>query len=230
MNSIGSTSGIGASLSPNQVGGDNFIRYIGDRLILDFHEGAGTTVQDLSGNGNDGTFGAGAAAPTWERNRLRFGGSGSIDWIAISDDLTLGLSVMTLEAHIKEDVHVSDAEFIFKGSTNYYLLGVSANKGILFVLSRDSVDDSIEGGADLSITSPSHCTGIWDGSTMRIYLNGSVQPETQSSSGSVDTSGEDVYLGGGVGFDGTISFVRITATTFSAPQVLQEYLWNRFRT
>lgn len=34
----------------------------------DFNQGAGTTLTDLSGNGNNGTFGAAGAAPTWIAN------------------------------------------------------------------------------------------------------------------------------------------------------------------
>jgi len=39
-------------------------------LWLDLEEGSGTTVFDRSGNGNDGTFGATPADPTWVKREL----------------------------------------------------------------------------------------------------------------------------------------------------------------
>ena len=74
FNPIGSGRGIGGPLR-HAIPGESFIRHIGnDKLIFDFHEGSGTTVHDKSHNSNDGTFGAGAAAPTWKRNSLYFDG------------------------------------------------------------------------------------------------------------------------------------------------------------
>ena len=39
----------------------------------DFLQGAGTTLTDISGNGNNGTFGSGSNAPTWTSKGLQFG-------------------------------------------------------------------------------------------------------------------------------------------------------------
>lgn len=83
FNQIGGLNAIGSPLPPDQIGGESFIRHIGnDKLIFDFHEGSGTTVHDKSGNGNDGTFGAGVKAPTWKRNSLYFDGGDYIDLAA----------------------------------------------------------------------------------------------------------------------------------------------------
>ena len=52
-----------------------------------FNEGSGNKVYDLTGNGNHGTFGAGAAAPTWMPGRngpaLNFDGG---DYVATTED------------------------------------------------------------------------------------------------------------------------------------------------
>ncbi len=71
MRKIGSTSGVGAPLAPNRVGGDEFIRRVGDRLVMDMHEGCGPTIRDLSGRGNSGLL---SGNPAWERNRINFDG------------------------------------------------------------------------------------------------------------------------------------------------------------
>ncbi len=99
--SIGNTSsGIGCPISSNQIGGENFIRHIGnDKLILDFHEGSGTTVYDKSHNGNNGTFGAGVKAPTWKRNSLYFDGGQYIGLAAnflTTTDFVNGGSVLVI--------------------------------------------------------------------------------------------------------------------------------------
>ena len=79
MNSIGGNQGVGGPIPRNAIGGENFIRHIGnDKLIYDFKSGNGTTVKDRSREGNDGTFGAGAAAPTWKRNALYFDGGDDV--------------------------------------------------------------------------------------------------------------------------------------------------------
>ena len=79
FNQIGNVNGIGAPLPPNQMGGENFIRHIGDdKLIFDFKSGNGTIVKDRSRESNNGTFGAGAAAPTWKRNGLYFDGADTL--------------------------------------------------------------------------------------------------------------------------------------------------------
>lgn len=46
----------------------------GASAIYLFNEGSGTTLHDYSGNGNHGTLGAGAAAPTWTQYGLSFDG------------------------------------------------------------------------------------------------------------------------------------------------------------
>lgn len=51
----------------------------GASAIYLFNEGSGTTLRDFSGNANDGTLGAGAAAPTWGPTGLTFDGDAYVD-------------------------------------------------------------------------------------------------------------------------------------------------------
>ena len=88
---IGGLNAIGAPLLDNQIGGESFIRHIGnDKLLFDFHEGSGTTVHDKSHNNNNGTLGAGDAAPTWKRNSLYFDGGDYVDLTGISHGISTG--------------------------------------------------------------------------------------------------------------------------------------------
>lgn len=65
--------GTGASLAPSgtgQITATQLALPVTSGLLgqYDFNQGAGTTLTDISGNGNNGTFGAGGAAPTWIAN------------------------------------------------------------------------------------------------------------------------------------------------------------------
>ncbi len=86
IKSVGSTSGIGAPLSPDGIGQDNFIRRLGDRFVTDFHEGGGASIRNLVGKGDAGVFGG---SPTWKRKRLDF--DGKDDYINAGRDADLDI-------------------------------------------------------------------------------------------------------------------------------------------
>lgn len=234
MRAIGSTQGIGAPLSPNRVGGDKFIRYIGDRLILDFHEGAGTTVRDLSGNGNNGTL-TSPTNLTWELRRLKFGGVSG--YVNCTHDLSLNLeSAWTIQAQVKADAVVphqgiitkwldpsKDFAFIVLASGELYLLHNIANVEKL-VGSTATIDDSTQ----------HHLVGVNDGTDLRVYIESVLAGTGVEQGGTTDNDGANLCIGfwrpaTNEYFKGLISFIRINATAFSAPQVLQEYLFNLWR-
>jgi hypothetical protein len=59
-------------------------------------EGAGTTVKDYSGNGNDATFAAGGNAPAWAAGNsggVRFNGA-AVEWISCPAALNSALTIM----------------------------------------------------------------------------------------------------------------------------------------
>ncbi len=87
MKSVGGISAIGAPLSPDGIGQDNFVRRIGDRFVSDFHETGGKTVRNLVGKGDSGSFGNN---PTWQRKNLNF--DGKDDFINYSHDTDLDIS------------------------------------------------------------------------------------------------------------------------------------------
>ena len=95
-----------------------------------FNEGAGTTAQDASGNGNAGSIGT----ATWTTagkygNALTFNGTSAR--VTMPDAASLHLTTaMTLEAWVyPSTVNGTWRDVIYKGNDNYYLEGTSSSGG-----------------------------------------------------------------------------------------------------
>ena len=91
-----------------------------------FDEGSGTTVTDLSGNGNNGTLANTTWAATGKYGKaLSFNGTSSR--VTIPDSASLHLtSGMTLEAWVNPATTTAAwRDVIYKGNDNYYLEGTS---------------------------------------------------------------------------------------------------------
>src|SRR5262249_50278350 len=93
-----------------------------------FNEGSGTMVNDLSGNGNNGTI----SGATWTTSgkygtALSFNGTNAL--VSINNAASLQLSsAMTLEAWVYPTTVSSGwRDVIYKGNDNYYLEGTSSN-------------------------------------------------------------------------------------------------------
>lgn len=68
----------------------------GASAIYLFNEGSGTTLHDYSGNGNHGTLGAGAAAPTWTQYGISFDGGDFATCGTAPDASPTGMTVQVL--------------------------------------------------------------------------------------------------------------------------------------
>jgi hypothetical protein len=190
-----------------------------------FDEGTGTTVADSSGNGNTGTLNGAA----WVANG-KFGGAlrfdGSSARVTINDSASLHLTTgMTLEAWVNPSSVGGWRDVIYKGNDNYFLeasssRGAPAGGGTL-------------GGADIVVYGPSvvpantwtHLAVTYDGSTLRLYLNGN-QVSSGSRTGALATSSNPLQIGGdsifGQYFQGLIDDVRVYNRALSAAEVQQD--------
>jgi len=238
MRSIGGTQGIGAPLSPGRTGGDTWIRRIGDRLVLDMHEGAGTIVRDLSGNGNDGVFGAGAATPTWGKNRLFFDGNDYVDCgrsgsLSLRSNYTFILvaepwnpATLAIISNADEDwlnsqydiycnvygffenAWVNDDNWEWYGS-NLLFADFQQETHLLTVVK--SGPDTVQ-----------HFLDITEYETIKYD---EVDPPSIRGNTRFGTMGEfEAWF-----WTGYIDFIRVNASALSEPQVLQDYLWNKWR-
>src|SRR5262249_46365461 len=145
--------------------------------------------------------------------------------VSVPDAASLHLTTgMTLEAWVNPST-VTNAwrDVIYKGDDNYFLEATSTGG------SRPDVGGAFAGkGADLSGSSAlaantwSYLAGTYDGSTLRLYVNGT-QVASRAQTGSLATSTNPLQFGGdsiyGQRFSGLIDEVRVYNVALSAAQV-----------
>ena len=189
-----------------------------------FDEGSGSTVTDASGNGNNGTI----ANATWAASgkygkALQFNGTNAL--VTIPDSASLHLSsAMTLEAWVNPStVNANWRDVIYKGNDNYYLEATSSNasRPDAGMIAGGSYADAF-GTAALPANTWSYLTETYDGSTLRLYVNGT-QVASTAHTGAIATSTNPLQIGGdslyGQYFAGLIDEVRVYNTALTATQI-----------
>ena len=189
-----------------------------------FDEGSGTTVTDASGNGNNGTI----ANATWAASgkygkALQFNGTNAL--VTIPDAASLHLSSgMTLEAWVNPStVNANWRDVIYKGNDNFYLEATSSNSSRpdAGLIAGGSYADAF-GTAALPANTWSYLTETYDGSTLRLYVNGT-QVASTAHTGSIATSTNPLQIGGdslyGQYFAGLIDEVRVYNVALTATQI-----------
>jgi chitodextrinase len=188
-----------------------------------FDEGSGTTVADLSGNGNTGTL----SNTTWTGvakygNALVFNGSSSR--VTINDAASLRLSTgVTLEAWVNPStVSTAWRDIVYKGNDNYFLESTTNTGAPGAGVTIGSVDAVTRGTTPLTVNSWSHLALTYDGSTLRLYVNG-VQVSSLSQPGAIAASTNPLQIGGDSTFaqffTGTIDEVRVYNTALNQSQI-----------
>jgi hypothetical protein len=227
FNSIGNGRGIGGPLR-HAVPGENFIRHIGnDKLIFDFKSGSGTTVKDRSREGNDGTLGAGAGAPTWKRNSLYFDGTAT-EYIDCGLDYTF-----------------ANCFFVFRikpvnAINNRYLFDQSADSRGVLIGYQDGYLNMYSSGYPTGTAGDTQIEtkiNIWqdivigvNGTKVYGYRNG---VEIFKKTGTWVSMHNDLVVGNHanktLGYNGYIKNVRILNRCLSGIEAQNEYLSQKFR-
>lgn len=190
-----------------------------------FKEGSGATVNDASGNGNTGTI-SGAAWNTQGKHgsALSFNGTNSLVTIPASASLNVS-SAMTLEAWINPAVSQSGWRTIMQREVNAWFLNASNSSGPL----RPAGGGTFGGGIDYVLgptASPvnawTHIALTYDGSTLRLYMNGT-QVSSKPMSGAIQTNSSPLRIGGnspyGEYFNGRIDEVRVYNRALSQAEI-----------
>jgi len=195
-----------------------------------FEEGTGALVADSSGNANNGTI-SGASWTTSGKygNALSFDGTN--DNVGIPDSNSLDLtSALTLSAWVKLDsLHARWQDLIFKerADNGSYSLDADSNGNSRPNLSifRSGGDWGFtEGPAVLPTNQWVHLAGTWDGSTAKLYVDGTVV-KTRILTGTIPAStgmlriGGTTVFGGNQFLDGLIDEVRIYNRALSQTEV-----------
>ena len=228
--SIGGAQGIGGPLH-NSIGGESFIRHIGnDKLIYDFKEGSGTTVRDKSHNNNNGTFGAGAAAPTWKRNSLYFDGGDTFRCLTLLDVFPEEITLSIFYKVVAKSG--SNAQLFTKtnisGQDRFFWSIKDDNTMVFDFEEHDNGYSSRSIFSDWTIDSWENRYITWDNTNgLLSYKNGAIDGAS---------SGDTVLLADGTSSDlyiyflvGLIKEVRIWFKTLSQIEIQQNFLASKFR-
>ncbi|HEY6504384.1 MAG TPA: Ig-like domain-containing protein [Chitinophagaceae bacterium] len=198
-----------------------------------FNENTGTTATDNSGNNNNGTLTNG---PAWSASG-RYGSAilfdGTNDYININDanslDLTNG---MTLEAWVNPSNLTGFKTVICKDrTTSNYTYTLAANNNTTNVNNQrpnsririGSNNRTVTGTTKLALNTWTHIASTYDGTTMRLYING-VQVSTFATTGNITVTTNPLRIGGTTAlaaqyFAGRIDEVRIYNRALSQAEI-----------
>ncbi len=190
-----------------------------------FNEGSGTTVADASGNGNTGTI----SGATWTTQgkyggALDFNGTSSLVAIPASTSLNVS-SAMTLEAWVYPTAAQSGWRTIMQRQTDAYFLNASNSGGPLWPSGGGTLGGSTvyaSAGSPLALATWTHVALTYDGSMLRLYVNGT-QVASAPQSGAIQTNTNPLRIGGNVPygeyFQGRIDEARVYNRALTAGEV-----------
>ena len=181
-----------------------------------FGEGTGTTTADVSGNGNVGTI-TGASWSTQGRygNALSFNGTSSVVRVPSSSSLDPG-GAMTLEGWVKPTASLSGWRTVLQRQPDAYYLNASSGAGDLRPAGGGTFGSgssgTLIGPTAIPINTWTHEALTYDGTTMRLYING-VEAANKPQSGAVQSSTNPLWIGGnqpyGEYFQGLLDEIRV---------------------
>ncbi|MEV0228470.1 LamG-like jellyroll fold domain-containing protein [Nonomuraea sp. NPDC050786] len=178
------------------------------------NEGTGTTVADSSGKSNTGTL----SNATWSNSgkygkALSFNGTSA--YVNIPDSTTLRLTTgMTLEAWLNPATATGYRTALIKqhASGNAYALWANADNNRPYAEIVTGTDQGLSGTASLPLNTWTHVTATYDGTTLRLYTNGT-QVAQKAVTGTIRGDAQPLRIGGsalwGEYFNGLIDDVRV---------------------
>lgn len=208
-----------------------------------FNEGQGTTAGDSSGNGNNGTL-LGSPPPAWVAGRfgtaLSFNGGNVVQVTSPSSSIepsSVSVTAWVNDAHSPGDFRYIVAKGASGCDSASYGLYSGPDGGLAFYVS-----DGTAGTSHDYILSPDPGTRVWDGSwhlvvgtfngsTLRLYIDGSEVGSGTAFAGQIAysrTNSTDLFIGNYLeqtppcaagGFNGVIDEVTVWNGALSAAQV-----------
>jgi PKD repeat protein len=194
-------------------------------LAYGFNAGAGTTVSDVSGNGNTGTI-SGASWSTQGRfgGALSFNGSNAMVVVPASASLNVS-SGMTLQAWIFPTAAQSGWRTIMQREVDTYFLNASNDAGPLLPSGGGTIGGQVEilrGSPASPVNAWTHVALTYDGTMVRLYVNG-VLASSSAASGAIQTNSNALRIGGNVPygefFQGLIDEVRVYTRALSQAEI-----------
>ena len=193
-----------------------------------FEEPSGTNVVDSSSRGNNGTYASATRSASGKHGAaLSFNGSSAS--VTVPDAASLRLTTgMTLEAWVNPAASGNWRTVLLKQQTNDLVYGLYANDDVnrpSAWLYTTASQPSVTGAAALALNTWTHLAATYDGSTLRMYVNGT-QVGTRAISGSLVAGTGPLKIGGnalwGEWFSGLIDDVRVYNRALSAGELQQD--------
>jgi hypothetical protein len=180
-----------------------------------FNEGSGTTTSDRSGNGNTGTL----SGATWTSAGLTGAAlsfNGVNNRVNVNNSASLGLTNgMTLEAWVYPTALSGWRTVLLKEGSGGLVFALYAHDNVptpAAYVRVGGVDVRVAGLSPLPVNVWTHLAATYDGTTLRLYVNGG-QVGSQAAIGAIQASTGLLRLGGnavwGEWFAGRIDDVRI---------------------
>jgi hypothetical protein len=153
---------------------------------------------DFSDHGNNGTMYGTSWVDGVYGSGLYFNGSSSYVSIPNSGSFAIA-NGLSLCAWIKPEKGNMWYRIVGKANSGNYdndwLIGVAMSGGVYFSIWKDQNQFYTDGKTALALNQWNHVAGAWDGSCMRIYLNGVLQKETVTVAPPVNNSTNPVIIG-----------------------------------
>ena len=191
-----------------------------------FDEASGPAVTDASGRGNGGTVDGATRTAAG-----KFGGAVSFDgindWVTIPDADSLDLATgMTIEAWVRPTAVGTAWRTVMlkeQPANLIYALYAGNAKGRAATDVFTTADKSLSGTTATPLNAWTHLAATYDGTTLRLYVNG-VEAATKAVSGAIRSSTGPLRIGGnGVWssefFAGLIDEVRVYDRPLSAADI-----------
>jgi hypothetical protein len=182
-----------------------------------FEESSGTTVLDASGSGNTGTV-SGAARTVSGRYGRALSFDGIDDVVTVPDSAALDLTAgMTVAAWLNPTVLSGWRTAVMKEDTGGLAYALYAHdnapRAAAYVrMAGDTASDSVATATQLPLNTWTHVAATYDGSALRLYVNGTLV-STRAASGTIGATANPLRVGGnsvwGEYFAGRIDEVRI---------------------
>jgi hypothetical protein len=192
-------------------------------------ETSGTTATDSTLNLNHGTYTGGVTlsvpGPFPNVGDVAAEFDGVDDYVTIPDNSTLKpTSALSVTGWVRGDAWGTgtDVDVILRkgdANPNNWQLAIADGKAALYL--DDSDGGGVRSTTTLSTGQWCHVAATWDGTQIKIYVNGALET-TQARSGTISTDTRPIYLGGRSGadlFDGGLDDVRIYNRALSAEEI-----------
>jgi hypothetical protein len=200
------------------------------------YPGTGSSITDLSGNGNSGSIKAGVTYNNlgwFDFNHLSSDVNGYNSYIDAGNSTSLQLaSTITIETWINPDSTAGLGNMVCKNGNQGFRYRVTASGQLQFIVAGAANELASAAGL-VQNGAWSHCVVTGDSSGLKVYVNGVLVASNSIRYAPPAPQTGELTVGidriNGERFDGKIAVCRVYNRALSAPEVAQNYNVTRAR-